>query len=108
MDSFPFVNLNDGSATRISLDSHSVLDLTFVSPEMVSSIDWQVTGDTLGSDHYAICLGLGLHFNFEKVIKPKTKWNDRGADWTLFRCELDDCLSGIDEDCQTDGLCLQF
>jgi len=50
---FSFFPLNDGSPTFISYSIHSssVIDLTFVSPDLAPYCSWNSYDDSLGSDH---------------------------------------------------------
>lgn len=86
------VCLNDGRATRFSMNSHtkSAIDLTLASSDLAGLSTWDVVHFTsLGSDHYPIFCELGT----EVVTEPRGylhRWNFDKADWNKFSelCEL--------------------
>ncbi|CAG5085058.1 Similar to X-element\ORF2: Probable RNA-directed DNA polymerase from transposon X-element (Drosophila melanogaster) [Cotesia congregata] len=54
--------LNDGSPTRVTnpTTNKSAVDLTIVSPELLSYINWNVSEDPGRSDHYQIHISMGV------------------------------------------------
>ncbi|KAI8421923.1 hypothetical protein MSG28_009843 [Choristoneura fumiferana] len=65
------------------LQNPSVPDLTLASPNLVHSLSWSVTSNSLGSDHLPI------------VITPLLKYRLPGADWSKFREILNDNIRNI-------------
>nr|CAH7716653.1 unnamed protein product [Callosobruchus chinensis] len=81
------VILNDGSPTKISrTQTKPAIDLTLVSPDIVNKTTWKVLPDTLGSDHFVILISINASSQRTlPMIFPKTKWNTRKADWTMYQ-----------------------
>lgn len=86
LDSLNLVFLNDGTHTRISTPqkNSSAIDLTLVSPNLVSKSSWRVLEDTLGSDHFPIKIEMDINY-IPSMIYPTTKWKESKADWDIFR-----------------------
>lgn len=91
IENLDFVILNNGSSTRVNLPGHnkSVVDVSFCSPDIVTKLQWNVTSDTLGSDHYPILINYISDTIHETEYLPKYKWNFKKANWSKF-CELVD------------------
>ena len=65
--------LNDGSFTRIpdrSDQRPSAIDLTLVTPDTASGAEWEVSADSLSSDHLPITVG--FVFSAEKETPATT------------------------------------
>lgn len=58
VESENFVCLNSGDSTWHSVDhsSQSILDLTFVSPDLAATATWNLIKDSCASDHYPILI----------------------------------------------------
>ena len=88
------VILNDGMGTR--LDPHtgklSCLDLTLVSPQLAGRCAWQVTQNTLGSDHFIIESYFG---NKQKRQSQKNgnTWILSRANWALFKGKAEELIT---------------
>lgn len=71
------VCINDGNGTRCNCinNTEHVLDLTFISSVMASSVTWEVQRNCLmGSDHFPIFIGMGIRVNKAEDIKiPRLK-----------------------------------
>ena len=96
--------LNDGSFTRIPDRSDhrpSVLDLTFVTPDVARGVEWEVGVDSLSSDHFPITVT--FVFSAEKGNPvTSTKFNYDLANWDMFRsilgsAEIDEDLPDLEE-----------
>ena len=86
--------LNTGSPTHFSLPSgrQSALDLSFSSPELASLVDWSVSKDPMGSDHFPIFLG----FIEGAILGTRTRrWNFRKADTHRFRAYLENFFTNM-------------
>ena len=73
--------LNDGTLTRITLDSESVLDLSVCSPYLQLDIQWNVLSTPQDGDHNPIVLSFatleGCECSYQTV-------NVKKADWGIF------------------------
>ena len=75
--------LNNGSPTRISNLSNSVIDLSIVSPSLQPQIEWAVSESPLDSDHCLITMK--LHTGVEQQEEETSHFNLRRANWTTFQ-----------------------
>ncbi|WP_435336443.1 hypothetical protein, partial [Klebsiella pneumoniae] len=90
--------LNDGRATRV--DDHtgnmSCIDLSLSSPDIHTNISWEPYDDSMGSDHFPICLSYS-----RGTIRPSPppKFNFKKADWASYSrvANLDISGDNIDE-----------
>lgn len=75
--------LNDGSATFVSdaTGNTSVLDLSLVDPTILPDTSWNVHSDTLGSDHFPICVSYEV--NTAGGPTPQ-RFNFKKADWGSY------------------------
>lgn len=89
------VILNTGESTRHSLpnEQKSVVDITLCTANVAHKSIWQVTNDTLGSDHYPILINLNTSPYTEDIVFPKSKWNIRRANWEVYRTINDQLFS---------------
>lgn len=78
--------LNDGRPTKIVRPNErpSAIDLTFVSPSLLSLSEWNPLNDTLGSDHLPIHITISGEYTPTNKT-PSRKWIESSADWTLFQ-----------------------
>ena len=90
--------LNDGRATRV--DDHtgnmSSIDLSLSSPDIHTDITWEPYDDSMGSDHFPICLSYSRGF---VPPSPPPKFNFKKADWASYSrvANLDISGDNIDE-----------
>lgn len=80
--------LNDGTPTRRTspLQNPSVPDLTLASPNLIHSLSWTVTSNSLGSDHLPIVITLlNSSIHTPPSQEPLLKYRLRSADWNEFR-----------------------
>lgn len=85
--------LNDGSPTRISKPKQppSAVDVSLVTPDLVSVTSWNVSDDTLGSDHYPIAIVLTISHSTGKII-PTSLYKENTADWSLYQTYISNKL----------------
>nr|CAH7743180.1 unnamed protein product [Callosobruchus chinensis] len=79
------VILNTGETTRLTAPDirKPVVDITFCSSDIALKTSWEVTNDTLGSDHKAILITIDEeHYS---TIHLKTKWNIKLAKWEVYK-----------------------
>lgn len=85
LDTHNLFCLNDGTGTR--LDPHtgktSHIDLSFCSQSIATQSYWFVHDDKWGSDHYPICIRVGIK-PYCSVVKYTPSWSLRKADWVKF------------------------
>ncbi|KAK3871092.1 hypothetical protein Pcinc_023738 [Petrolisthes cinctipes] len=90
--------LNDGQATRVDDRSgnFSAIDLSLASPDIHQDFSWHPESDSLGSDHFPICLSYSSHTVSAPLVP---KFNFKRADWGSFGRIVDLDMSGetIDE-----------
>ena len=77
--------LNDGSGTHINYNGNvTPLDLTFVSNSLSHISKWNVENNSLGSDHFIICIKLYQQRNVNENNSKCLLWNFKKAKWDLF------------------------
>lgn len=85
IDTHDLFCLNDGSGTR--LDTHtgkmSCIDLTFCSQSLAHKCSWFVHDDKWGSDHYPICLQVGID-TYRSNPTHSSSWSIHKANWDKF------------------------
>ena len=85
VDNHALCFLNDGSATYLhpGNGSHSAIDLTLSSSDLITDFEWNVHDDFCGSDHFPIILTNGCN-----PLERVPQWNLKKADWGTFarRC----------------------
>ncbi|KAI5638400.1 endonuclease-reverse transcriptase domain-containing protein [Phthorimaea operculella] len=90
-----FVSLNDGKPTRVKLVNgvlqQSAPDLSLASSDIALKFYWNVTNETLGSDHRIILLSTFL----EKPKPYKSKRNFKLADWKSYSDLLNSLFSSF-------------
>ena len=67
------------------LHSNSTLthiDLTIATPDLLGITDWNPHYETLNSDHFPICISVGLDV---QTIQRPPRWGFDGANWDRFR-----------------------
>ncbi|XP_023247171.1 uncharacterized protein LOC111643480 [Copidosoma floridanum] len=86
------VFLNDGSPTYRSRSNPlytSCIDLTFVSPQLLTISNWRVASDNYMSDHYPISTTLGISFTSSPRNSHRFNFRKASAeDWSLFKSTL--------------------
>lgn len=92
------VLLNDNNPTRLQPPNQnkSIIDLTIASPQLATLIDWHITTETLGSDHFLIIFKIQSDTNTN--INCKTtfkKLNINKTDWPRFKTLCDSRLMNI-------------
>ena len=87
--------LNNGSATRRVRPSEnkSAVDLTLCSVDICNRCHWDISSDTLGSDHYPIVITFESLGICQGQIHPKIKWNTKEANWPFYTCFIDSKIS---------------
>lgn len=87
------VTLNDGNNTRIKLYRGSMQrtspDITIASSDISFKFNWQITNETLGSDHMIINVSSALHFSRQLFKKRNLKC----ANWVEYEKILDGLCS---------------
>ncbi|CAH2091283.1 unnamed protein product [Euphydryas editha] len=91
-----YIAINNGAATRIKLVNNLIQetspDITFVSSDIAIQFNWQVTSESLGSDHmiikYSIC-------NRGKCSSVR-KRNFIKADWLRYQYLIENQLNSSD------------
>ncbi|CAH1999250.1 unnamed protein product [Acanthoscelides obtectus] len=93
------VVMNDGSPTRLVAPNQQVTapDVTICSRDIAQISHWQLTSDTLGSDHFPILMFIPLSFQVYDTIYPKYKWNMKKANWCLYHDLLEDIFDSTPE-----------
>ena len=87
--------VNDGSPTRMTAPniSASAIDLCIVSDTLAPLIDWQVSDDLLGSDHFAIVISLTTSGkssdNTKQQTTPTYRWNLKEANWAAYQSHME-------------------
>lgn len=88
-----YVVLNDGSPTRFQLVQgnlrQSSPDLSLVTSDIASILNWTVTKESLGSDH--IILKIGAKLDIDVFIQKKR--NFKKADWSKYTSHLNESFS---------------
>ena len=80
---------NTGAPTRLAANQQqkdTAIDLTILSNDFTyPTIDWEVTQDTMGSDHWpCITTLIGLTTDSNEDMPP-LRFNTKKADWTKYR-----------------------
>ena len=77
--------LNDGQATRVDdfSGTESHIDLTVATSDIAPLLDWDTIKDLHSSDHFPICINIGLTPGMSDIDIPGIfiGWNIRKADW---------------------------
>lgn len=85
-----FLSLNDGSSTRIKLVAgnlqQSAPDISFSTSDIACNFNWQVTNETLGSDHLIIKISSSNMFSPNFLNKR----NFKSADWDAYKSYLEE------------------
>ena len=80
--------LNNGGITRIpDTEDHkpSAIDISFISPELAPDCLWEISSDTLGSDHFPIHIRLNAKMDPVDLVPDKIrKYDYDRADWDRF------------------------
>ena len=82
--------INDGSFTHIpdrTDQRPSIIDLSFISSELLFDSDWEAIGDPLGSDH--LPLKITISSLSTSIDKSEMKYNYTKADWPAFVGKLE-------------------
>ena len=85
------VIVNDGSPTRLTPPNapSSAVDLCIVSSNIAPLVDWKVSDDLLGSDHFVIINSLSMPGNFQsynfRSHASTDRWNLKQADWKSYQ-----------------------
>ena len=90
--------LNDGRATRVDdrTGDMSCIDLSLSSPDIHTNISWDPYDDSLGSDHFPICLSYSR--DDSRPPTPPPKFNFKKADWGRYSRIANLDISGGDID----------
>lgn len=97
IDNTQLIVLNDGSYTNFSkFASMSSVDITLASSSVAHLFQWEVTDDTLGSDHLPIVINCVKQISEKPIINPSVKWNFRAADWHKYENYLHECFENVD------------
>lgn len=80
--------LNDGIPTFINRpnENSSILDLSFINPELYTYSHQRVWNDSLGSDHYPVSTHLRVQVAISKFSTHK--YNLKKTDWIIFNSNL--------------------
>lgn len=87
IDEFNLCVLNDGSPTRRVSPSQnpSAVDLSICSPSLSSSLIWNVSTTTYGSDHAPITISFPCSAQAStQVFNPSQKYSLKAANWDSF------------------------
>jgi ribonuclease HI len=107
MDEINLCILNDGTPTRRTspVQNASVPDLTLASPNLVRSLSWSVSPNSLGSDHLPIFTTLvGCPIAPLPIQTPLLKYRTCQADWSKFRSNLELSVGNLPSITQTNVL----
>nr|CAH7715725.1 unnamed protein product [Callosobruchus chinensis] len=98
MEIHNLIILNDGRSTRVvgpqCRNKFSAVDLTLVSPILADKVIWDVLEDTMGSDHFPIQISAQF-CGKPTEYTPYTRWNEKGADWSLFQNLIELEIEGL-------------
>ena len=61
------------------------IDLTIATPDLVGITDWKPHYETLNSDHFPICISIGLD---SQVRQRPSRWRFDEANWEKYREEI--------------------
>lgn len=102
MDKFYKTRLlnNDGSPTRIPVGAGKAnpLDLTFMSRDLLNSVNWEVKSENLGSDHLVVGMELELGMNVESIRCIRAKIDSNKFHDGINKIEIND---GVKEEATT-------
>lgn len=99
---FDFISLNDGSPTRVKSVNgrlqESSPDISLISTDVAIRFNWNVTNESLGSDHLLIKISSECNAD----IRPLKKRNYKKADWSSYKSTLNSTFTDLDlpVDCQ--------
>ena len=89
-----YVCLNDGRGTYVgSSGIITPLDLTFVSQDIATSIDWDIIDDVFGSDHFPVISTISPQGISQGCTPPLSKpsmkrWNSKKINWSIFSYDV--------------------
>lgn len=87
-----FVTMNNGSPTRIRLVNgllqQSSPDVSFVSSDLATLLSWNVTNETLGSDHVIIKISFTMDLSRDVIRKR----NFKHCDWASYSKRIEELL----------------
>lgn len=89
------VSLNDGSYTRIKLVANNLQqsspDISFCTSDIACVFNWQVTNESLGSDHLVVKISSSI------ACRPNllNKRNFKLADWSAYTSQLEEDFSNF-------------
>jgi ribonuclease HI len=91
LSKFDLAVLNTGESTHFSTayGSYSAIDLSIVTPTLISNLKWHVYADLCSSDHFPIVMTF-LTNQFTK--KKRKRWRIKLADWEKFQETIDDSI----------------
>ena len=98
IDDSDLISFNNGKSTFVNRpnESPSILDLTFISPHLFTSISHDVWDDALGSDHYPVATRLGVQVPVSKYYSHK--YSLKGMNLTLFSSVLRNLIDSRSSD----------
>lgn len=73
--------INDGTPTRVTLESETCIDLTLASPSLAPLLQWSVAASSYDSDHNPLLVSLA---GVEREGEAYKKLNIKLADWGSF------------------------
>lgn len=76
--------INGNSPTHFcsATGKHSYIDLSLSSPQILSRIEWRVSDDLYGSDHYPIVIDI---IGRQPPPPRPSRWNTKEADWSKYQ-----------------------
>lgn len=85
--------LNNGKSTLVNRpdENPSILDLSFINPNLFTNCSHEVLDDPLGSDHYPVVTNLGIQIPISIFFSHK--YNLKKTDWNLFDYNLESSLT---------------
>ena len=92
------VVLNTGGATRWDARGSNPVDISLSTINLAHRLNWEVTDENLGSDHYFITIDLDIEI--QPTIGPQN-WQLKRADWPKFN---DLCKINITENSKSDDI----
>ncbi|KAJ8965108.1 hypothetical protein NQ314_004332 [Rhamnusium bicolor] len=97
LDASNLIVLNNGAPTRLVSPNiaKSCVDISIASPNIAAQVQWDVTTENLGSDHFTILMTLNNHSINNTVIYPVRKWRLDTADWQLFTNTLESSFINV-------------
>ena len=95
-----FVCLNTGAGTFIThAGNYTCIDLTFCTNNLAAACNWEVLGDSLGSDHLPVLIKMNEEVSREDRGQPR--WVYKRADWETFR---NDCRERLTDELESDDI----